>query len=166
MCEPSSRDDVARDIRGRTRQIVARFSHSRLADRVGGALGLRRRDVQVRAGPNLLRRRRVDQHAARLQRRHHSLGRAQLAIDAEKDQVCVHLGRVEAQPWRVGDRLGDDLGVAVVVGEALDVVFQRVQRPRRRHAALAHAAAEQFPDAPGLDDEVARPAQRRADRCA
>ena len=54
----------------------------------------------------------------------------------------------------------------VILGEPVHVVLQRVD-PRRRHdAGLPHRAAEPLLEHPGLLDEVARPRQHGADRCA
>ena len=50
---------------------------------------------------------------------------------------------VSAMAWAIS------LGVAMVVGQALDVVVQGVQGGRGKDAGLAHAAAEQLADAAG-----------------
>ena len=55
-------------------------------------------------------------------------------------------------------------GVGMVVGQAVDVMLQRVKRRGGDDAGLAHAAAEHFAMPPGLLASVARPGQCRADR--
>src|ERR1700722_17264608 len=52
----------------------------------------------------------------------------------------------------------------MILCEPLNVMLQRIKRRRRDDAALPHAAAEEFANAPRFRDELARPRQRRADR--
>jgi hypothetical protein len=54
----------------------------------------------------------------------------------------------------------------VVVGQAVDMVVQRVTAGGRQHAGLAHAAARHLADAVGAGDQFARAAQGRTDRRA
>src|SRR5437773_782884 len=51
----------------------------------------------------------------------------------------------------------------MVFSQAVDVMFQRVERRRRDDAALPHAAAEEFADAARSSDEIACAGKGRAD---
>ena len=74
-------------------------------------------------------------------------------------------GGSSAQAGRVGDGLGDHPGVAMVLGQPLDVMLQRVQgAAAASDAGLPHAAAEQLADAARRGRRSPRPGQRRADR--
>ena len=54
----------------------------------------------------------------------------------------------------VGDALGEVAGVVVVLGEAVPVVLQRIERGGGDDAGLAHRAAQHLLLAPGFLDEV------------
>ena len=92
---------------------------SHLANRMGRALGLRRRHIQVEAGTQRLRPGRQHQHALRLQSRRHRCARAVRGIDLKPHQVRFHSLGHQAQAGTVLNRLCDHLGVAVVVGQAV-----------------------------------------------
>src|SRR5690349_22857887 len=59
--------------------------------------------------------------------------------------------------------LGQAAGVAVVVGQPLDVMAQGVERPSRDDACLAHPTAEDLAVAAGDRHEVGRADYCRAD---
>src|ERR1051325_5676969 len=98
-----------------------RLAHD-VPQRLGGALGLGLRHIQMRAGANLLRPGGMHENALFLQARRDVLGVAELRIDAEPDEIRVNLGRLQREAWDIGDRLGQDLGVAMIVGETFDVM--------------------------------------------
>ncbi len=70
----------------------------------------------------------------------------------KKDQVRLH--RLDADPLDFGQAPGQKLGVGVVFGQTLDVVFQGVNSSGGDDARLAHGPAELGLPAPGLADEV------------
>ena len=54
----------------------------------------------------------------------------------------------------------------MILRQALDVAFERVDAGRCKHSGLAHAAADHFAPAPCFGDELLRCAEYRTDRCA
>src|SRR5262249_55670488 len=119
-----------------------------------------------RTRPNLLRSDGADEDAVLFQPGGDVLGASELRVNAEPDQVGVNLRRVERQARRVGYCLGENLGVLVIVGQALDVVVERVGTNRGDDAGLPHAAAEELACPASLRDDGFRPGQGRADRGA
>ena len=83
---------------------------------------------------------------------------------AEDDDVGLHGRRVELDARQLGQPLGEHARVLVVLGQAVDVVVERPQRPRGDDAGLAQRAAEHLLVAPGLVDGRARAGQHRAHR--
>lgn len=90
-------------------------------------------------------------------------GRAEFRVGAEDDDVGVDFRRVEFQPWRLADGVGEQFGVGVIFGEAVDVVVQRVEGGGGEDAGLAPAAAEGFAESAGESDLIARADQGGAD---
>ncbi len=104
------------------------------------------------------------QHAARAQRCDHLLSRNAGAVGLEEHQVgfgLLHLDAVDLrQPARQRPRIG------VIVGEAIDVMVERIDAGRRTDAGLAHRAAEALLPAPDIVDELAATCDDAADRRA
>ena len=71
-----------------------------------------------------------------------------------------------SRPGAAADGLGEPLGLFVVFGQAVDVVFEGVECPGRDDAGLTHAAAEDFAMPAGLADHFGGAAECRADRRA
>src|SRR5205814_7612314 len=76
------------------------------------------------------------------------------------DEVRLHLGRVDPDPF------GEPARARVIVGEALDVVVERVQRGRCEDPRLPERAAEQVLALPRTLDERRRAGEDRAGRAA
>ena len=72
----------------------------------------------------------------------------------EDHDVGLHRGGVELDAGQLGQPLCQAPGARVVVGEALDVVFERMQPGRGDDPGLAHRAPEHLLPAPRLVDEV------------
>ena len=64
------------------------------------------------------------------------------------------------------ETVGQPARVAVIVGQPLDVMLERVEAGGGEDAGLAHAAAEHLADAVHAVDELRRAADQRADRRA
>src|SRR3954471_14842287 len=91
-------------------------------------------------------------------------GCAELGIHFEDDDVSLDDVWVELESVRLANFIGEDAGVGVVLGEAADVVLQRVKRAGGEDARLTHSAAERFTDAASFSDEIGGAAKRRANR--
>ena len=145
---------------------VVRHSHSQLPDQVGGVLDLGPRDVEVRAGAEHLRSQGGDEHAAFAEPRGDLGGGAQGGIDGDPDEVRLDGPRFEAQAVGLLDGAGEDLGVVVVLGQALDVVVERVEGRRRRGCppAASRRRAACAGDAPPGSPRRCRPGPSRPAR--
>src|SRR5690606_15960506 len=75
------------------------------------------------------------------------------------DEDDVGFSRAHAQPLDAAQPLGQALRVGVVLGQAIDVVIQRVQCAGRQQTRLAQATAGHLADAPRALDQLARAAQ-------
>ena len=62
----------------------------------------------------------------------------------EDDDVSVDFGWTKFEARNRPDGVGEDAGIGVIFGEAVDVVIQGVERAGGDDAGLAHAAAEEF----------------------
>ena len=82
------------------------------------------------------------------------------------DEDDIGLRRAHREPFDASQALRQALRQRVVVGQALDMVVERVQRRRRQQAGLAQAATGHLAHAPRRRDQLAGAAQRRADRRA
>ena len=69
---------------------------------------------------------------------------------------------IEFQAGGCADGVGEDAGVGVVFGQAVDVVLERVERAGGDDAGLAPAAAECFAMAAGLANQIGRAARVRS----
>src|SRR5262249_16819343 len=134
-------------------RATRRQSRHRLADRLGGAFGLSPRHVQVRAGPQRVRPAGMNEHAALLESAGPVFRGPQGSVHFEPDQVRLDFRRYEPQPGRVGDSAGDELGVAMVLRQAFDVMVEGVERGGGEDTHLAHAAAEELADLAGAGDQ-------------
>jgi hypothetical protein len=114
-----------------------------------GALGIRRRDIQVCHRPAFLRPRADDQNTFVLQGRLNVSGSAQVGIDLKPHKVRFDFRRCQSQPRTRADRIRDPLSMAMIVGESCHMMVQRVQRSGSYDSRLAHTASENFPDTAG-----------------
>ena len=64
------------------------------------------------------------------------------ALGARSTKTILVCGGSSRHARQALQPLGQRAGVGMVVGQAVDVVVQRVQRGGGQHAGLAHAAAE------------------------
>src|SRR5215207_8229153 len=62
--------------------------------------------------------------------------------DIEVDEVCLDFGGVDADAGDLGQAMGQQLGVGVVLGQAVDVVAQGVDAGGGDDAGLTHGPAE------------------------
>src|SRR4029453_11739697 len=122
-------------------------------------------DVQMRDRANQARPRRAHAHAASEQPLD-GHRRGQLAGQLEEHDVGLDRRRVEAHARQAGQTLGEPPRVGVVLGQALDVVAERVHAAGRDDAGLAHGAAHLLLAPPRLVDELLRAGERSADRSA
>ena len=88
------------------------------------------------------------------------------AVAVRSAKTMLVCGGSTVRPGRPARPVGEAGRQRVVVGEAVDVVVERVQRRRGDDAGLAHAAADHLAPAVRAGDERARADQRRADRRA
>ena len=86
--------------------------------------------------------------------------------DVEDDDVGLHCGRVDLDAGELGEAFGEELGVGVVLGEALDVVLEAEAGAGGDDARLAHRAAEHLLVAAGFGDQVGGACEAGADRGA
>ena len=86
------------------------------------------------------------------------------AVGVEEDQVGV--GFLHHHARDLPQAAGQRLGVGVVLGQAIDVVVERVEAGGGADAGLAHRAAEALLPAPGVADELRAAAQHGAERRA
>ena len=98
----------------------------RLAKDIRRTLGLSRRNVEVGATPEALCTGGVHQDAALFQRSRHRLGRAEVGIDIHPDDIGLDVRRVKAKTGRVGNSLPDETSVAVIFGEPINMVVERI----------------------------------------
>src|SRR3954468_11428547 len=84
----------------------------------------------------------------------------------EDDDVRLDGRGVELDARQQREPLGQALGARVVLGQARDVMLERVEPGGGDDARLAHGAAEHLLPAPRLLDEGRRAGQARADRGA
>jgi hypothetical protein len=78
----------------------------------------------------------------------------------------VGVGRLDLDAVDARQACGQALRQSMVVGQAVDVVVQRVSRGGRQHARLAHAAAGHLANTVRAGNELAAAAQGRAHRRA
>ncbi len=81
--------------------------------------------------------------------------------EVDLDEVRLDLLEVDGQA-RVVERLRESARVRVVVGEALDVVVERVHARGGDDPGLTHGAAEEVLLAPRSVDQLARSREQRA----
>lgn len=91
-------------------------------------------------------------------------GGAEAGLDAEDDDVGIDAVGLKREAVGGADRLGEDLGVGVVVLEAVTVVLQSVESAGGDDAVLPHGTAEELAVAAGFFDHVLRASQGGADR--
>ncbi len=94
------------------------------------------------------------------------LGRAQAErAHVELDEVRLHLREGDREPAR-GPALGEPAGSRVVVGEALDVVLERVEAAGGDDPGLPHRPAEAVLGDPRARHQLARAGDQRPERAA
>ncbi len=98
----------------------------RLAEGIRHAFGLCGGDIQVRTGSNRLGSGSMDENAVLLQRGGDVLGRPYFGVDAEPDEIGIHFRRMQLEARRVGYSARNHLCILVVIGEAFDVMVERV----------------------------------------
>ena len=82
----------------------------------------------------------------------------------KKDQVRID--RLNLNALYLIQALGKCLGVLVIVDQAIDVVLERIDRPRGDDAGLAHSTTKLMFPAPSPFDKSPRPSQGSPNRCA
>ena len=121
------------------------------------------RDVEMGAGADAAVHH-GEQHAALAQRLDHLVAGDAGAVGLEEHQIGLGLLHLDAVDLRQPAR--QRAGIGVIVGEAVDVMVERVDAGRGADAGLPHRAAEALLPAPDLVDEVARAGDHAADRRA
>ena len=120
-------------------------------------------DVEMGAGANAAVHH-GEQDAALAQGLDHFVAGDASAVRLEEHQIglgLLHLDAVDLrQPARQRPRIG------VIVGEAVDVMVERVDAGGRSNAGLPHRPAEALLPAPDVVDEGARTRNHAADRRA
>ena len=81
--------------------------------------------------------------------------------DGGEDHVGLYGGDLDA--FDGGESIGEEAGVRVVFGQAVDVVLEGVNAGRSQDARLAHAATEHFPPASGFLHEISGAGQNGTD---
>lgn len=84
--------------------------------------------------------------------------------ELENDDVGLHLGRIELDPFERGDRFSQAPGPDMVFSEPLCHDGQGQEAGRGQDAGLAHPPAQGFPDPAAVFDELLRSDEHRADR--
>lgn len=92
-------------------------------------------------------------------------GGAETGFDAEDDDVGFDAVGLQRKAVGSFSRFGQDLGVGVVVFEALAVVLQSIERTGGNDTILSHGAAEQFAMAFGFLDRILGAGEGGADGC-
>src|SRR3990167_7237416 len=134
-------------------QEAAQHAHG-LVDLVGVHVEVGHQPQPVQAG---------EQHAL--------LGRAphqRRAVEAggQVDEDNIRVGRHHPQARQRSQSVGQQAGIGMVVGQAMNVMVQRMQRSGRQHTRLAQPAAQHLAVAVGAGNQLSRADQRRAHRCA
>src|SRR5260370_38508532 len=125
-------DDLRRLLDLRTRHIEMRNeTHTVLVHRQGQHLTLAHGPLQTRGVETRLSR-----------------------VELQEENIGFHLLRIEAQTACTADAFGEQLGMLVVLSQALDVVLQGVETTHCDDPSLAHAATEHFAVAVRPADEV------------
>src|SRR5437868_5758334 len=106
----------------------------------------------------------VHQNPALSKRRADLFGGPEQRLDSEPYDIGFNLGRVESQAGCIGNGVGNDFGIAMVVRQPLDVMLDGIKCRGCDDAGLAHTAAKEFANSPRSDDKIARTGKRRPDR--
>jgi methyl-accepting chemotaxis protein len=132
-----------------------------LAHQADRFLDLRGRHVEMGAGANPVVHHRQE-HAALAKGLDQPVAGDAGAIRLEEHQIGFRLLHLDAVDLR--QAAGQRPGIGVIVGEAVDVVVERVDAGRRANAGLPHRTAQSLLPAPDSVDELARAGDRAADR--
>ena len=84
----------------------------------------------------------------------------------EDDDVRLHRRRVEAYAGQLGQPLRECARVGMILGQAPDVVIERVDAGSGEHPRLAQRAAQHLLETPRLRDQLGGAREHRADRRA
>src|SRR5437868_7394225 len=98
----------------------------------------------MRHGADHLRSDVVHENAFNFEAGYELGGSAEARINLENNDVGFDLGGAQFEQRARADGFDKDLDVGVVVGEAVDVVFQGVQSGGGDDAGLTHAASQDF----------------------
>src|SRR5688500_855777 len=82
------------------------------------------------------------------------LGRETRSRDVEKHDVGFDLSRIEVDARDLGEATREELGVLVVLRQALDVMLQRVNAACSNNAGLPHRATKHLLVAAGTFDRL------------
>ena len=77
-------------------------------------------------------------------------GSAELGVDFEDDEIRVDGFRIEFQARCVADRIGNDAGVRMILGQTVDMMIERVSAPAATMPAWRATAAERLAMSAGL----------------
>ena len=101
-------------------------------DDFGGAGDLLAGDIQMRDRADALWTVGVHPYAFVAKSRSERGGGAEFQIDFEDHDVSIDDLRVEFQAGSDANRLGEEAGIRMIFGEAVDVVIERIAARRRR----------------------------------
>src|SRR5687768_6559235 len=87
------------------------------------------------------------------------------ATGVHEDKVRLHLLELDGKPCR-REGLSQEAGARMVLGEAVDVVLERIEAGGRDDARLAHGTAEEVLHATRFRHPLARAGHERAERAA
>lgn len=136
------------------------------SDGVRRPFGLAGRDVEMGAGSDHVSAGAVYQDSTFSKRVTYFLTCRQFGIYFEPDDIGFNFGWVEPQAGRVSDGLCNRPSVAMILGETINVVVERVKSGCGDYARLPHSAAQKFANPLRLDNEVTLTGQGGADRRA
>src|SRR5262245_53162192 len=86
----------------------------------------------------------------------------ELGLDAENDDIRLHILRLKRKAVGAADRFGNDLCIRMIDPQPLAIVLKRIERASRDYTRLSHRAAEQLAMAASFLDQLLRPGERRA----
>ena len=109
--------------------------------------------------------RRGERDAGLAQARERLVARQAKRVDAELDEVRLHLLGVDRQPGRV-PAVGEPSCAGMVVDKPVDMVLERVDTGGGDDPCLTHRSSEEVLLAPGALDRLLRAGEDRAERAA
>jgi len=143
----------------RAEPLVHRFRNC-----LGRPQGMVARHIEMGAGPQALGPGGVDEHPL-LGEFCRQLPRGSTGgIHLEKDEVGFDFSGVDVDSRNLLNPRSEQLGVVVVLPQAVDVVIERVQGGRRDNTGLPQGSAKQFANPPSLGNVFAGPDEDGAHR--